>query len=183
MARPEVGGAYDARTALAGRTHSRMPAKMRVSVAAIGCHVHANRLLRLAALWDRQCGVGLARTEQAPPRTVSCCLYVVESKFFCQQTESQNMGMTSNSFNGFRCGGHSHVLVLSLLARHPPWPRAPTRRRSWAGRVGACAQWGCFRSKACFSYAGELAWCAHISPDLQGRSHSAANLSSLFACT
>ena len=145
MARPDVGGAYVARTALAGRTHSRMPAKNACSdIAATRCHVHANRLLRLAALWDRQCGVGLARTEQAPPRTVSCCLYVVESKFCCQQTESQNMGMTSNSFVGFRCGGHSHVLVLSLLAKHPPWPRAPTRRRSRAGRVGACAQWGCF---------------------------------------
>ena len=132
-----------------------MPAKT-CDIAATRCHVHANRLLRLAALWDRQCGVGLARTEQAPPRTVSYCMCVVDSKFSCQQTESQKMGMTSNSFVGFRCGGHSHVLVLSLLARHPPWPRAPTRRRSWAGGVGACAQWGCFRSKACLVTRGSL---------------------------
>ena len=42
---------------------------------------------------------------------------------------------------------------------------------------------GVFPFEGLFSYAGELAWCAHISPDPQGRSHSAANLSSLFACT
>ena len=130
---------------LAGRTQSGMPAKMHASdIAAIRCHVQTNKLLMLAALWERPCSFGLARTEQAPPRTVSYCMYVVDSKIFCQQTESQKMGMTSNRFIGFRCGGHSHVLVLSLLAKHPPWPRAPTRRRSRAGRVGACAQWGCF---------------------------------------
>ena len=36
------------------------------------------------------------------------------------RTENQKMGVTSNSFNGFRCGGHAHFLVLSLLAQHPP---------------------------------------------------------------
>ena len=129
---------------LAGRTHSGMPAKMHASdIAAIRCHVQTNKLLMLAALWERPCRFGLARTEQAPPRTVSHCLCIVDSKK-CQQTESQKMGMTSNRFIGFSCGGHAHVLVLSLLAKHPPWPRAPTRRCSWAGRVGACGQWGCF---------------------------------------
>ena len=77
-------------------------------------------VLRLAALWDRQCGVGLARKEQAPPAQCLCCLVRRFENFVCQQTESQDMGMTSNSFNGFRCGGHSHVLVLSLLADTPP---------------------------------------------------------------
>ena len=66
---------------LAGRTHSGMPAKMHASdIAAIRCHVQTNKLLMLAALWERPCRFGLARTEQAPPRTVSHCLCIVDSK-------------------------------------------------------------------------------------------------------
>ena len=56
--------------------------------------------------------------------------------------------MTSTSFlldlmwMPFACTGSQ------FAGRHPPWPHALTRRRSWTGGVSACAQWGCFRSKA-----------------------------------
>ncbi len=129
---------------LAGRTHSGMPAKKHASdIAAIRCHVQANKLLMLAALWERPCRFGLARTEQAPPRTMSHGLFIVDSKRFCQQTESQKMGMTSNRFIGLVVEAMP-MFWLSVCWPNTPWPRAPTRRCSWAGRVGACGQWGGF---------------------------------------
>ena len=91
--------------------------------------------------------------------------------------------MTSTSFYWICCGGHSHVLVLSLLADTPL--ATCTDKKAILDRWSQCmCPVGVFSFEGlCKFTRGELAWCAHNIPDPQGRSHSAANLSSPFACT
>ena len=108
---------------LAGRTHSGMPAKMHASdIAAIRCHVQTNKLLMLAALWERPCRFGLICAHQAS--TPAYLKQAYQTKQAERKTPPLGTGTDSASPRtpSCRCPWPGGVFGQQLRARTCAWP-------------------------------------------------------------